>query len=91
MKIVKNIDIIVNEDRCIGCRQCLKSCFADIYRFDEERKKCVPAYAQECMGCLMCEMDCPANAIEVVPPPKPEKPYAGKFAFTNLGYAPFSL
>ena len=57
----------INEEKCIGCGECVMSCPMDVIRLDEERGVAYVAYVQECMCCAACEIDCPADAIYVAP------------------------
>jgi NAD-dependent dihydropyrimidine dehydrogenase PreA subunit len=59
--------IIIDEEKCIGCRLCVKSCPVDVLRFDETKKKAVGAYPQECEWCLICEEHCPKDCLRVQP------------------------
>lgn len=65
--MVRVENITVDEDQCIGCKQCVRSCPVDVLRFDEEKKKAYAAYPDECEWCLICEEHCPANALHVQP------------------------
>ncbi len=59
--------IKIDYERCDGCGICVKSCNVDVIRMDEEGKKAVVKYPQDCMLCDYCEIDCPQNAIYVSP------------------------
>jgi len=63
---VANHKIIVDQDKCIGCKICYKSCFVDVIRWDSENKKPVIAYPGDCVHCTYCEALCPQECIEVV-------------------------
>ena len=58
-----NIDL----NQCNGCGICANTCFIDVIRIDNETKKPVPKYQDECVWCLECEIACPKKCIEVVP------------------------
>ncbi|MCR4393636.1 MAG: ferredoxin family protein [Dehalococcoidales bacterium] len=62
---VKQINIDLT--RCKGCKTCVNACFVDVLRWDEDQKKPVVAYTEDCVWCLACEAACPAECIEVVP------------------------
>lgn len=55
----------INEEKCIGCGECVKSCIADVIRMDEARKKAVIAYPEDCAVCSACVFDCPTDAVYV--------------------------
>ena len=44
---------------------CVDSCPVDAIRLDEQGKPFL-AYPDDCTSCLLCETDCPVNAINVV-------------------------
>lgn len=56
---VQKVDAV----KCIGCKTCVKSCPADVFRFDAASKKAVVAYPQDCQLCLWCVTECPVDAI----------------------------
>ncbi|MBN1627043.1 MAG: 4Fe-4S binding protein [Deltaproteobacteria bacterium] len=63
----------IDTDRCIGCELCFKTCYADVYRMDREKKKAVVKYPEECVLCCWCIALCPVDAIvftetKTVPP-----------------------
>jgi NAD-dependent dihydropyrimidine dehydrogenase PreA subunit len=60
-----NHKVIVNQEKCIGCKICYKACFVDVIRWDEENKKPIIAYPKDCVHCTYCEALCPKECIEV--------------------------
>lgn len=52
---------------CNGCGICINSCTTDVIRMDEETKKALVKYAEDCILCEMCVQDCPQKAITVSP------------------------
>lgn len=58
---VESIDLTL----CNGCGVCVKSCPMDVFRFDNESKKALIRYPEDCMLCGWCLMDCPQDAISV--------------------------
>lgn len=60
-------NIIVNKELCNGCKICFKSCFIDVLKWDDQDKKPIVAYPEECVQCILCELNCPQKAIKVVP------------------------
>ena len=60
-------NIIVNKEICIGCKICFKACFVDVIKWDNEARKPIIAYPEDCAQCVVCEVNCPRRAIKVVP------------------------
>ena len=65
---LRNVDILVIEDRCKGCSFCIEFCPRDV--LEESRKLNVRGVypprvkdAEECVGCGICEELCPDFAI----------------------------
>ncbi len=54
--------MVINEEKCIGCKLCMK-CGCPAIRFDGEGKKAVIDGIQ-CVGCGICSQLCPKDAIE---------------------------
>ncbi len=57
----------IDENKCNGCGICVNSCPMDVIRMDEERKKAIATYPEDCTLCAVCEIDCPEQAIYVSP------------------------
>lgn len=51
---------------CTKCRHCVKACFVDVIRWDEEENAPVAAYPEDCVQCYVCEFTCPSKALEVI-------------------------
>ena len=48
-------------DACSGCRLCIQVCPFDVFRFNEEHKKSVIAYPEDCISCGVCTEHCPQS------------------------------
>jgi NAD-dependent dihydropyrimidine dehydrogenase PreA subunit len=60
---------------CSGCKACMNACFADVIRWDEQAKRPVVAYPEDCVWCLACEFVCKEQVIDVIPHiPAPLRP-----------------
>lgn len=62
-----------DESKCVGCKLCYKSCFIDVIRWDEENKKPIFKYIEDCVHCNYCEVVCAKGCIKVEPDFKGEK------------------
>ena len=58
--------IVINKELCNGCKICFKSCFVDVINWDSETKKPIEAYPEDCVQCMLCEVNCPQQALRVV-------------------------
>lgn len=54
-------------DDCIRCKKCIKACFVDVLRWDEENNRPVAKYPEECAVCTWCIIECPRDVIDVIP------------------------
>ena len=56
-------EVIVDNDKCIGCGECVDICPVEVYELQDE--KSVPVNAEECVGCESCIEVCEQEAITV--------------------------
>lgn len=53
----------VDNDKCIGCGECIDVCPSDVYEMQDD--KSVPVNAEECIGCEACLEACEQDAITI--------------------------
>ena len=56
-------EVMVDNDKCIGCGECVDICPVEVYELQDE--KSVPVNAEECVGCESCIEVCEQEAITV--------------------------
>jgi heterodisulfide reductase subunit A-like polyferredoxin len=61
--MVGGIISVVDEDRCVACLTCVRSCPFGVPRINEEGVACIEAAA--CQGCGICASLCPRKAIKL--------------------------
>ncbi len=54
-------EVTVDNDKCIGCGECVDVCPVEVYELQNE--KSVPVNAEECVGCESCIEVCEQEAI----------------------------
>jgi NAD-dependent dihydropyrimidine dehydrogenase PreA subunit len=53
----------IDSDLCIGCALCYDACSTDVIRMDEQSRKAVVEYPEDCVLCAWCIASCPVNAV----------------------------
>ncbi|MHC1605618.1 MAG: 4Fe-4S binding protein [Candidatus Methanofastidiosia archaeon] len=57
------INVIVDEEKCNGCGECIDSCPSEVFEMVNEKAK--PVRIEDCTACMLCETQCEAEAITV--------------------------
>ena len=57
--------IVTNDDKCIGCGECVLACPCDVLRVDTDTQKCVVKYPYDCQLCNLCVYNCPEEALTI--------------------------
>ena len=52
-------------NKCVGCRKCVDVCPMDVYRFNDEKRKSIIAYPENCQGCGMCYYFCIGGSLQL--------------------------
>jgi NAD-dependent dihydropyrimidine dehydrogenase PreA subunit len=63
----------VDFEKCTGCGTCVDACPVSVYELDEETKKTKIVNPNECLDCKACEIQCDAEAIQIISDEEPEK------------------
>lgn len=58
------VEIVIDEDACVGCGSCVDDCPNEVYQMNEEKGKTEVIKAEDCMACLSCHEICPSQAME---------------------------
>jgi len=53
----------IDDLRCIGCGECLSTCPAEAFSWDELREQPLIRDPDVCFSCSLCQIFCPADAI----------------------------
>jgi len=51
--------VLLEEEKCIGCKKCIDACIAHAISFDEDRKKPIV-----CRHCGLCAKFCPHDCLK---------------------------
>ena len=50
---------------CIGCKICVNICPMDVFRYNDEARKSVIAYPENCQSCGQCYLNCQGRALGI--------------------------
>ncbi|MDF2802561.1 MAG: hypothetical protein K0S61_2464 [Anaerocolumna sp.] len=56
------MSILINKDKCTGCRKCLTVCPGSLIQLKEDNKSYIK-YPKDCWGCTSCLKECNYGAI----------------------------
>ena len=57
--------VVINDDLCIACGECVDLCPKKILYIDESKDKCRCRDESSCDGLRGCERVCPVEAIKI--------------------------
>ncbi len=55
--------VTVNEEKCVGCGECVDICPVEVYEMQDGKSE--PVEQESCLGCESCVEVCEADAIQV--------------------------
>jgi len=56
---------LVNQKKCVGCGECVRSCPQKTIVYREGKKKTALIHHQNCIKCYCCQELCPFDAIKI--------------------------
>lgn len=57
------MSIVINKEKCVGCRMCTQVCPGSLIKLDQEGKAYIK-YSKDCWGCVSCVKECKKDAID---------------------------
>jgi len=60
-------EIVIDEEKCIGCGICVDFCNVDAIAVNQERGVLEVVALEDCIECHSCQQNCPEGAIMVFP------------------------
>ena len=68
----------IDQERCIGCGECMLNCPMDVIRLDEKIEKAVIMYPEDCQLCHICRLHCPEGKdLHTITQEKSVRPMVG--------------
>lgn len=58
------MSIVINKEKCVGCKKCLSVCPGSLIKFGEDGKAYI-RYPKDCWGCSSCVKECNVCAISL--------------------------
>ncbi len=55
----------IDLNKCIGCQTCVNICPCDVFYFNEEARKSVLAYPENCQSCGQCYLNCKGHCLGI--------------------------
>lgn len=56
------MSIVINKEKCVGCRKCINVCPGSLIKSDENNKAYIK-YPKDCWGCSSCIKECKEGAV----------------------------
>ena len=55
----------IDLNKCIGCENCVNICPMDVFYFNQEARKSVIAYPENCQSCGQCYLNCKGRSLGI--------------------------
>jgi len=82
-----NFTLQINQDTCIGCGLCKKSCNVIALELTDTQnggKKKMTVNSDNCLGCGTCISSCPTSSLSLIPLQRPEPPAKKRDLFKQI-------
>ncbi len=64
LKRAPGVTVKINQDICVGCAKCFKTCIFNGLKYDKQKGK-TSIIQDNCMGCGRCVNTCPNDAVSI--------------------------